>query len=134
MSKEERKPGYVAVVLDNESRAKLRKLAKHSDVKCHHLTLCFKPTEKQWAKYKSMVVVGQKRTLVVTGIAWDDKGQAVHVPETPSDESPYPHVTISCAEGTKPVYSIELLRNSDTAGTIKPYQMVLTGVVKFVRL
>ncbi len=131
-----KKSGYLAVILDQESRQKLVAIAVHkteSDVEkfSHHLTICFKPDAKTWNKFSDML--GKTVELVVVGIACDDKAQAVYIPATKSEKK-FPHITVSCADGVKPVYSNSLLEACDASGTIEPLEMLLKGTVLFVEL
>ncbi len=126
-----RKNGYYAVVLDDKSSNALRSLAVHSCVYCHHLTLAFNPLvgdcdDVCWSRY-----IGGTLDLHVVGMAKDDRGQAVFVPETTSSNK-YPHVTISCAEGVHPTYSKKLLERAVEEGKIESLDMRLSGTIRFI--
>lgn len=126
-----KRQGYYAVVLDEKSSNALKALAVHPVVHCHHLTLAFNPDigdhdDICWSRY-----IGGILDLYVTGMAKDDRGQAVFVPKTPSSNK-FPHVTVSCAEGTPPVYSNELLERVAEEGRLEPMDMKLTGIIRFV--
>ncbi len=127
-----RKNGYYAVVLNEESANRLRALAVHEIVHCHHLTLVSKlrvgdNDDVYWSHR-----LGEVLELRVVGIAMDDKGQAVYIPEAPSAKK-FPHVTVSCAEGVPPVYSNELLERAMTGSAIEPLDMKLLGTICLVR-
>lgn len=99
---------YVGAFLDVDSIWRL--LAwfppHHSNVFAEHVTLCFKPTRDEldwWAMF-----LGDEVDVVVQDELSDDRGQAVLVKNMKSKNKD-PHVTISCAPGTKPVYSNELI-------------------------
>jgi len=70
----------------------------------HHMTIKFKPSEEEVVS----LPIGEDVKLKVIGYAADDKGQAVMVSGVSSSNS-IPHITVSTAEGTSPVYSNELL-------------------------
>jgi len=100
---------YWAILLHNDSRSKLLKKCKpiHSNVFAEHITIVFNPTQKQ--DEIMMDQLGHERTLTVTGFRVDDKGQAVVVTGERRLDGGIPHITISCADKTKPFYSNELL-------------------------
>lgn len=123
------KQGYVAILLSKQSAAVLQGLAVHARVYSHHLTLAFKPSEELWrAHYRDLI--GQPIELPVIGIASDEKGQAalVQLPEGVHCTNEHPHVTVSCAEGTKPFYSNKLLNNQRCTA----HTATLQGTVTFV--
>jgi hypothetical protein len=120
--------------LDEESRQKLLAMAVYlteqdGEQFCHHLTIAYKPDSATWQKFSDLL--GKTVQLVVVGIACDEKGQAVYIPSFRSEKE-YPHVTVSCAEGVKPVYSNTLLAQSAANDSIKPLAMLLGGTVQFV--
>ena len=94
------------VELDGASRASLlsRFPKAHPGVKADHMTVAFRPSESMLSSFE----VGKKVTLHVVGYAEDSRGQAVVVAGFPSSNE-IPHITISVADGTKPVYSNKLL-------------------------
>lgn len=73
----------------------------------HHTTIAFKPASVEGFAEGSPV------TLRVVGFAHDERGQAVLVSGVESSNA-HPHVTVATAEGTKPVYSNELLARGVT--------------------
>jgi hypothetical protein len=102
---------FVSAVLTPESRRKLlqRVPPAHLNVYAHHMTMAHNPDAKTLAYYQKME--GQRIPLAVVAMATDEQGQAVLVGG--ESENDHPHITISCAEGVSPVYSNELLANSD---------------------
>ena len=108
---QEAAPVIVMAVLTPESHKLLleRIPAKHATVYAHHVTLAYKPSPEVLAKYQPMA--GERIQLPVTAEVSDDKGQAVLVGA--DSENEYPHCTISCAEGVRPVYSNELFDKVD---------------------
>jgi hypothetical protein len=100
---------YIGVFLNKAQREKLLAAvpAKHSKVHADHVTLVFQPSPQELAKFD----LGSTVELEVTGEAFDEKGQAVLVAFKDGgigSKNVHPHITISTAEGTKPVYSNEL--------------------------
>jgi len=69
-----------------------------------HMTVAFKPTPAELASF----VPGMRVSLIVTGYAEDEKGQAVLVEGYPSRNA-FPHITVSVSQDTKPVYSNQLM-------------------------
>lgn len=101
---------YWAVLLDEQSRNLLKAAfpPKHENVYAEHMTIVFAPTEEQ--DQKLLLQWGKKVQLHVIGVADDHKGQAVVVYGMDRIGGGIPHVTISCSDGTKPVYSNSLLK------------------------
>jgi len=98
--------GYIAAILTPDSADALREIAIHPHLHCHHLTLAYRPDEVAWHRFGSLV--GTRVRLRAIAHAWDLRGQAVVVSGIESCNA-VPHITVSCAAGTKPVYSNELL-------------------------
>jgi len=100
---------YWAVHLWDESKERLLKKYKpyHPNVYAEHMTIVFNPTPEQ--DEILMKQIGNSCTLMVTGFGLDDKGDAVVVTGQRRLDGGIPHITISCADGTKPVYSNKLL-------------------------
>jgi len=75
--------------------------------------------------------LGQTVTLRVIGMAQDERCQAVKVeiPDGLLCLNDNPHITVSCADGTAPKYSNELL----AAAELEPLELVLTGTVELVK-
>lgn len=100
---------YWAVLLDEKSRGILKATFKprHAKVYAEHTTLVFNPHQIHEAKWSKRL--GEKVELSVIGHAHDDKGDAVVVKGIEREDGGIAHITISCADGTKPVYSNVLL-------------------------
>jgi hypothetical protein len=116
---------YYAIYLTEESRKMLLAAfpPMHKNVFGEHLTVAFKPSPREELWLKS--AVNDILEMTVVGVVSDDKGQAVLIKETYRLDPGEAHITISCAEGTKPVYSNILI------ATVKPIMLttplVLTG-------
>jgi hypothetical protein len=126
------KPMNVAVcaVLSPAARKILEALACHEEVHCHHLTIFFKPTEDN-IKAIFSGHIGRPVTLKVIGIVTDNRGQAVIVePLTGMPSNRRAHITVSCADGTKPVYSNELIEH----GVPTPLTLELEATIQLVTL
>ena len=98
--------------------------AVHANVFNKHVTVVFK------ADLDTVTpILGKEVEVTLVSEHVDDKGQAVRVKydewlmEMANKE---PHITISCAEGTKPMYSNELIKNEGV-----PIDGTITGVLKF---
>lgn len=121
---------YTGVFLDESSHKALVEWWKHhtntplhSKLWAHHMTIKFKPT----AEEVEATPVGKKVHLKVIGWAADEKGQAVLVePQGVASANKHPHITISTAPGTGPVYSNELLAK----GSNRVSGPTLSGVVE----
>ena len=102
---------YWAVKLDEASTAKLLTTfpAEHPNVYAEHMTIVFRPSDA--VDQSLMNELGSSVTLNVIGHASDSKGQAVVVSSQNVSRigGGVAHITISCANGTKPVYSNTLL-------------------------
>lgn len=100
---------YWGVKLNPESVAKLLThfLPIHSNVFAEHMTMAFRPNEEVDKQLQKMA--GDDVTLMVTGQASDEYGQAVTVAGVPRFDPGQAHITISCAHGVGPVYSNTLL-------------------------
>ncbi len=100
---------YSGVFLTDESRKKILQafVPKFENVYADHLTIHFKPTINQIES----LVLGKTVDLLITGIAEDDKAQALVV-QTDLSENAHPHITLSTRPDTKPVYSNELIEKS----------------------
>lgn len=102
---------FISAVLTPESQSRLLQAVPpvHPRVYAHHVTMAFKPEADVFERYRQME--GQRIRVPVTAVAVDDKAQAVLVGV--ESENEYPHITISVAEGVKPVYSNELMTKAD---------------------
>lgn len=126
-----KKPIYYGVFLDDSSRNQLfswwvSTVGKDllSDKFGHHMTIKFKPSPEDIAQFTPLI--GSSVSLKVVGYAEDDKGQAVLVsPQEVQSSNANPHITVSCAAGTAPVYSNTLL----AGGVTSVDGPVLTGVL-----
>ncbi len=119
--------GYVAIVLTPESHNLLRAIAVHPEVRSHHCTVYFRPTEKELAQFQDRL--GTEMTLEVVEVAEDEKGQVAVLKDHGLLSNRTPHVTVSCAEGVEPVYSNQLLQ----AGPRAPFKVTLVGTLELVR-
>jgi len=104
---EDRSGMFVSAVLTPESRSRLLAMVPpvHPVVYAHHVTMAFNPDAEALERYRQME--GQRIRVPVTAVCADEKAQAVLVGV--ESENDYPHITVSVAEGVKPVYSNELL-------------------------
>lgn len=120
--------GYVAVVLSEGSVEKLRQAfpPTHVTEYYHHLTVVFQPSTEQMAQYESLL--GSFVTLTVVGHAHDERGQAVRVKCDLPVANIHPHITLSCSEGVKPVYSNQLLER----GWEEVDGIILEGELTFI--
>ena len=118
--------GYIAVVLDENSVNSLKEAIPpiHQKLFYHHMTIAYMPDELVYKKYEDSI--GKQVELSVTGFCFDDKCQ-VAIVETNLSEKEVPHVTLSCEENTKPVYSDTLLRNKTN---YKVINLKITGEVE----
>lgn len=103
---------YWAVKLDDASRAALltKFPAVHPNVFAEHMTIVFNPSDG--VNEALLPECGKDVTLEVIGHGADAKGQAVVVRSDAVSRigGGIAHVTISCANGTRPVYSNSLLQ------------------------
>lgn len=95
---------YNAYVLTEDSQRKLmeRFPPKFDNTFYHHMTINF-------GVQKFPKNLGWVSELTIVGYAEDEKGQAVVVNQL-LGEGRTAHITLSCADGVKPVYSNELLK------------------------
>ena len=121
---------YIGVFLDAASKAALLSCfpAKHPEVFGGHVTLAFGKAMLP----ESMYPMGEVVTFVVAGVSDANGAQCVAVDlgkRAPLCASGFPHVTISCATGVKPVQS---KLNLTAGGTLMPCPaLTLTGVVGY---
>jgi len=124
--------GLLVVHLDEETKAKLKELAIHPKVHCHHITLAYRPSQEVYDRYARWLDKSVHFTIVE--IVTDELGQAVVVKGIET-ENPIAHITISCAEGTPPVYSNTLLcdvYNSESQSIRKALNIKGGGRVGYV--
>jgi hypothetical protein len=124
------KSPFVGIFLTSESKGKLfeRFPAEHDNIYGEHVTVIFKPTREQLKDMKDLKLLGKKFDINVTGYAKNKMGQAVKVdvPGAVFSEGRIPHITISTAEGIKPVYSTELLQTEE----VEPVSdLTLSGIM-----
>ncbi len=120
----------IQVVLTPESRSRLLSAfpPMHGNKYAHHITMAFKPSVEQ---AQSLAVwCGKPMNFTVVGEASDERGQVVAVSGVESNNA-MPHITISCADGTKPVYSNELLANTPSYEFVQR-NLSLEGRLTFV--
>lgn len=110
---------YNAVRLDKDSMNLLKKKfpPTHPNEFYHHMTIDF-------AVKKYPLDIGQKVSLNVIGYGEDEFAQAVVVTGFHSTNK-IPHITLSTAEGVKPVYSNKMLKRGFKE--IEPFK--ITGTV-----
>lgn len=120
---------YWAVLLDEESKNELldRIPPKHPNVYGEHMTITFQPNKKLDAEL--MELLGKEIEVYIISVHSDEKGQAVGAYSTEIDRKDrgIGHITISCANGTKPVYSNDLLEKdlkNELICTIKPFRLL----------
>jgi len=97
---------YLGAFLTKDSRDLLleRFPPKHSQVIADHLTLVFRPEDVDIALFPA----GVRIKIRVLANVFDSAGHAVVVQSALRSGQPTPHITISCADGVKPVYSNSL--------------------------
>jgi len=88
---------------------------KHDKIFAHHSTIAFKPANLDG------INIGQKSLVKIVGRAFDEKGDALLV-ENQKSTNENPHITLSCAEGVKPVYSNELIKKAIESGTVEYFK------------
>lgn len=102
---------YSAVFFDDKTRNDLQSLANDvfrsffSNIKIHHITLCFG---------EDVFEYGKEVTFDVIGYVKDEKAQAFLI-EMPIDVEKKLHITVSHTDEVKPFYSNELIE------TTKPF-------------
>ncbi len=104
---------YSAVLIDDSDRDRIVENAVHPNLYGDHVTLWYYGGAEMDTPY-----AGERVELNLTRHFADDRGEAwlvscgnKHVKEI-MEPSQVLHVTVSCADGTKPVYSNELVRHS----------------------
>lgn len=100
---------YWAVLLDDDSKLKLidKVIPLHNNIYAEHMTVVFSPSDH--VELNMMERLGQHIMLSVSGVKSDERGQAVVVTPERRVGGGIPHITISCADKTKPFYSNKLL-------------------------
>lgn len=102
---------YIALFVDNPEKLLEMFPAKHRKVFAHHSTIWHRPTSTEGLE------IGKKSMLKIIGEAHDEKSFALLVESSRSKNS-FAHITISCAEGTRPVYSNELFEKASKDGSL----------------
>lgn len=109
---------YSAILIDEADRRRIVADAVHPNLYGDHVTLWYYGN----AGETDTPYAGEKVELRLTGHFSDERGEAwtvecgnSHAHEI-MEPSQVMHVTVSCANGTKPVYSNELVRNSTADG------------------
>jgi hypothetical protein len=116
---------YWAIKITEKSREKLLVSIppRHENIYADHITMVFNPTPDQNKKFEQWL--GKEASALVVSVFSDDKGQAVGVITEPQrPDGKMTHITISCADGTKAVYSNELIeKQKDRYNTIHPFSV-----------
>lgn len=92
------KPIYSALFVDDPGKLKSEFPPVHPNLFYHHSTIEFNPQDV------SNLEVGKKVSLLVTGRITTDRVDALLVKNAKSKNA-YPHITLSTANGVKPVES-----------------------------
>lgn len=101
---------YIGIFLDERSAHLLRGRAVHSEVKCHHLTIAFRPGMDMEGHFANRL--GETVEIQGTQIVSDDRIQALRcvLPwNIGSMIASVPHVTMSHVKGVPPKESTDLL-------------------------
>ena len=118
---------YTGLFLTEESKEALLEAypAFHPRLHADHVTVVFRPDEAMRALLAPQL--DKEFPITVTGVAADEKGQVVGVkiPSFLQHGDQRPHITISCAVNTAPVYSNQLL---DKLVEVEPLKLV--GVLR----
>lgn len=102
---------YTALFVNNPEKLLHMFPAKHSKVFAHHSTNWYKPISLEGLE------VGTKSILKIIGQVSDGKAFVLLV-ENLKSKNKFPHITISCANDTSPVYSNELLEKASVDGSL----------------
>ncbi len=121
----------MAVVLDEKSVNSLKEVIPpiHKKLFYHHMTIAYMPSDIIYKKYEDRI--GKHVELNITGFCFDDKGQAAIV-ETNLSENKVPHITLSCEENTKPVYSNNLLKLLKNKTNCQSVNLKISGKVQVI--
>ena len=106
---------YTALFVVDPTELIQKFIPKHNKVLAHHSTIDFKPGSLE------DIVPGRKVNIKIIGRAHDKKGDALLV-ENKKSKNVFPHITLSCAEGVRPVYSNELLERADEEGSTEYFE------------
>ena len=112
---------YLGLFLDEESQVRLLdavdallRIERYPNTHSHHLTLAYQPEDSQVQDYTPHI--GREITLAVNRIVLNDgviaaKVDRAQFPDWVTYCQPYPHITIACAEGVKPMMSNAVLKS-----------------------
>ena len=135
---------YIEFKLDDVSKARLRALTEklfgdaYSRVYCDHVTLAYGP--EQVAAYDKSLL-GASGEFSAWKVISDEKGAALELDREDLSRlgvnNKRPHVTLACADGTKPVYSNALIEGYYSGrfaaeATCLDEPCVVSGVVRAV--
>lgn len=95
---------YTAQFVDKPEALTSEFKPRHENVIAHHATMEFKPTDPK-------VEPGKKGKVKVIGRVSDGKADALLI-EGVESSNKHPHITLSVAEGTKPVYSNKMIEQA----------------------
>lgn len=111
-SREKPKVLYTAFFVKNISQLTEQFQPKHKKVYAHHSTIAFKPATLD------NVELGKETSLKIIARITDEKGDTLLV-ESPKSNNAHPHITLSCAEGTSPFYSNEMIEKAFATNKIE---------------
>ncbi|MES2224405.1 MAG: hypothetical protein V4478_00285 [Patescibacteria group bacterium] len=115
---------YTALFVDDPAALLAQFPPRHAHTFAHHSTNEFKP------KDLSNCDIGRKDVLKIIGRVSDEKGDALLVENTKTAKK-HPHITLSCAEGTRPAYSDEMMEKAYESGKIEYFpEPVLIAVTE----
>lgn len=127
------KVAYIGAFLDADSR---RRLIENSGpqpgqrVYGDHVTLSYKPDHETLERWKPLL--GKEVEIEVLSGRSDVRGHArlARLPDGLPCENGAPHITISCAPNTKPVYSNQLLAGAtDDRPRGEKYTLVVKATI-----
>lgn len=121
--------GYIAVILDEKSVKYLKEVIPpiHKKIFYHHMTIAYMPSDEIYEKFKNRV--GEQIELNIIGFCFDERGQ-VSLVTTDIQTEGTPHITLSCEENTKPVYSNMLIKNRTN---YKDINIKVSGRIQIIR-
>ena len=103
---------YTALFVNNPEKLLALFIPKHVKVYGHHSTIEYRPKNIENLEF------GKKCLLKIIGRATDEKGDALFV-VNPKSENEFAHITLSCREDTKPIYSNILLEKAYIDATLE---------------
>lgn len=129
--------GYIAFVLDDESRTKILQLCgtKYPDVIAHHITIQFgveKPTDEELHTINELF-----HTLKIVGYAADDKVETLVCwvdGSTIREDGKLYHLTLSIdrSKGAKPAHSKNVLASGLFTPIFQHEPLFISGKVEFI--